>query len=833
MSAPAPAWVLAPHMLLRDWRAGELRVLAAALVVAVAAVTAVGFFSDRIRLALELQATELLGADLVISADHPLAPALLEPGGRALRRAEAVEFPSMVIAGGRAQLASVRAVSPDYPLRGRLRISREAFAPDAEADGVPPAGTAWLEARLAGQLGIAVGDTVELGDARLRVDAILTVEPAGGGIGLFNLAPRLLFNAADLAATGLVQPASRVRYRYLFAGEADAVRAFRARIEPALGRGESLESVGDARPEIRGALDRAGRFLGLATLVSVLLSGVAVALSARRFIVRHLDYCAVMRCLGASQRLVLGVYGLQLGLLGLAAALLGCALGYLGQFGLESLLGALLDIRLPPPSARPALLGAGVALVTLLGFALPPLLHLRNVPALRVIRRELGGPGRARLLSYLAGAAAMAALVWWQAEDRLLSLYILLATVAALALLAAAAAGLILLLRQMRHRVGSTWRFGLLSLTQRAGTAVMQVMAFGLGIMVLLLLGVVRGDLLREWEHELPEQAPNRFLINILPDQVEVVREFFARSGLPAPELFPMVRGRLTAIGERAVSAGLYEDDRARRLVEREFNLSWAGDLQPDNRIVAGAWWGADGAGAAEMSVEAGLAETLGIRLGDTLTFRIAGADLRARVTSLREVEWDNFRVNFFVLTPPGVLDAFPATWITSLYVPADRYQVLNGLVKNFPNVTVIDVSAIMDQVRRIMSRVALAVQYVFLFTLVAGLLVMAAAIHASLDERVRETVLLRTLGASRRQLLLGLATEFASLGVVAGALGAFGAGLIAHLLASRVFHLAYHWDPALWLIGALGGGLGIGLAGVLSTRFVLNMPPVQALRGL
>lgn len=828
-----PVLGLALRMLLRDWRAGGLRVLAAALVVAVAAVTAVGFFSDRVRLALELQATELLGADLVISADHPLDVALLERGGRTLRRAEAVEFPSMVIAGEQAQLASVRAVSREYPLRGRLRISRELFAPDVEADGIPPAGAVWLEVRLANQLGVAVGDAVELGDAGFRVDAILTVEPAGGGIGVFNLAPRLLLNAADLAATGLVQPASRVRYRYLFAGEPAAVRAFRAQVEPALGRGERLESVGDARPEIRGALDRAGRFLGLATLVSVLLSGVAVALSARRFSARHLDYCAIMRCLGGSQRLILGVYGLQLCMLGIVAALFGCALGYLAQYGLESLLGALLGIGLPPPSARPALFGAGVALVTLLGFALPPLLHLRNVPALRVIRRELGGPGGARLLTWLAGAAAMAALVWWQAEDRVLSLYILLGTIVALALLAAVAAALIALLRQLRQRVGSTWRFGLLSLTQRAGTGVVQVMAFGLGIMVLLLLGVVRGDLLREWERELPEQAPNRFLINILPEQVDAVHGFFARAGLPPPELFPMVRGRLAEIGGRAVSADAYEDDRARRLVEREFNLSWAEQPQPDNRIVAGAWWGADGTGAAELSVEAGLAETLGIRLGDTLTFRIAGVDLRTRVTSLREVEWDNFRVNFFVLTPPGVLDAFPATWITSLYVPADRYAVLNELVKAFPNVTVIDVSAIMDQVRRIMDRVALAVQYVFLFTLIAGVLVMAAAIHASLDERVRETVLLRTLGASRRQLLRGLATEFVSLGLVAGALGAFGAGLIAQLLARNVFQLSYSWDPGLWLIGALGGGLGVGVAGVLSTRFVLNTPPVQALRGI
>lgn len=831
MSARLPA--LALRLLLRDWRAGELRVLAAALVVAVAAVTAVGFFTDRIRLALERQATELLGADLVVSSDHPLDVAALAARAAGLRRAEAVEFPSMVVAGEQAQLAAIKAVSRDYPLRGSLRISRELFAPDAPAGAIPPPGAVWLESRLAGSLGVAVGDRVEVGDAEFTVDAILTGEPAAGGAGLFNLAPRLLLNQADLAATGLVQPASRVRYRYLFAGEARAVGAFRAAMAGALGRGERLESVEDARPEIRGALERAGRFLGLATLVSVLLAGVAVALSTRRFIVRHLDYCAVMRCLGGSQGFILGVYAVQLALLGVAAAALGCALGYLAQFGLEMLLGTLLGIALPPPSARPALLGAGAALVTLLGFALPPLLHLKNVPALRVIRREQGGLGGARLLTWLAGAAAMAALVWWQAEDRGLSLYILLGTAAALALLAAVAYALIALLRQLRHRVDATWRFGLLSLTQRPATGVMQVTAFGLGIMVLLLLAVVRGDLLRAWEHELPPEAPNRFLINIQPGQVAAVRDFFIAAGLPAPELYPMVRGRLTGIGGRVVTAERYADDRARRLVEREFNLSWAERLPVDNRISTGAWWEPAQRGEAVISVEEGLATTLGIALGDTLVFQIAGAELRVRVVSLREVEWDNFRVNFFVLTPPGVLEPFPATWITSLYVPAGRYEVLNRLVREFPNVTVIDVSAVMEQVRQIMDRVALAVQYVFLFTLGAGLLVMYAAIHASLDERIRENVLLRTLGAGRSQLLFGLATEFAGLGLLSGLLGALAAGGIAQALARNVFQLAYGWDPALWLIGMLGGALGIGLAGVLSTRFVLRTPPMQALRGM
>jgi putative ABC transport system permease protein len=818
-------------MLRRDARAGELRVLAAALVMAVAAVTAVAFFTDRVQRALELQATALLGADLVISADHAVSQTLPDPSAAGLRRAATVEFPSMVIAGEQAQLARIKAVSAGYPLRGSLRISRELFAPDLEAHDIPPPGAVWPEARLASQLGVAVGDRVEIGDATFEVTAILTGEPAWGGGGMFNIAPRLLINAADLAATGLVRPASRVTYRYLYAGEARAVADFRAAVTPRLGRGERIETMDDARPEIRGALERAGRFLGLAALVSVLLSGVAVALSTRRFIARHLDHCAIMRCLGADQRFILAVYGLQLTLLGLLAALTGCVLGWLAQFGLEFLLGALLGIELPPPSARPALLGAGVALVTLLGFALPPLLHLKNVPALRVIRREQGGLTGGRLLTYAAGAAAMAALVWWQAQDRLLGIYVLAGTGAALAALALIAWLLLALLRRLRHRVGSTWRFGLLSLTQRAGTAVIQVMAFGLGITVLLLLLVVRGDLLREWEHELPPQAPNRFLINIQPEQRAAVREFFAQAGAPAPELFPMVRGRLTAINDKEVSAANYDDDRARRLVEREFNLSWAERPPPDNRVTAGAWWTPAERGAPVISLEQGLAETLGIKPGDDLTFQIAGAGLRVRVSNLRQVEWDSFRVNFFALTPPGVLDPFPASYITSLYLPAERFEVLNRLVRAFPNITVIDVAAIMEQVRHIMDRVALAVQYVFVFTLLAGLLVMYAAIQSSLDERIRENVLLRTLGAGRSQLLRGLTAEFAGLGVLSGLLGAIAAGLIAWALARNVFHLAYTWDPWLWLYGALAGGLGIGLAGVLSTRFVLDAPPLQSLR--
>ncbi len=819
------------RMLLRDWRAGELRVLVAALVVAVAGVTSVAFFTDRIRIALEQQATELLGADVVITSDRALSRAVEELVTDDLQRAHTVEFPSMVISEQDSNLAAIKAVSDDYPLRGSLRISRELFAPDAVAEGIPVTGTVWLESRLLGLLGVAIGDSVMLGDASLRVAAILTSEPVTDGGLLFSVAPRVMLNIRDLDRTGLVQPASRVQYRWLFAGDPLAIEAFRMVAAKRLVNGERIADLRDAQPQVREALERARSFLGLAALVSVLLAGVAVAMSTRRFIARHLDGCAVMRCLGARQGLILRLYALQMLWLGLLAAAVGCAIGWAAQFGLERALGEMVQMSLPPPSARPLMLGLMTALIALLGFALPPLLHLSNVPALRVMRRELGGISGAGLLVYAGGVAAMTLLILWHSGDPRLAFTILFGAAGALGALALVTAGLILLLRRLRPVLGARWRFSLFSLTQRSGTAVIQVMAFGLGITVLLLLLVVRGDILSAWEDGLPPDAPNRFLINIQSEQIAAIGQFFEMRQQRIPEIFPMVRGRLVAIGDRRVAPEDYADDRAQRLVRREFNLSWAERLQEDNRIVAGQWWTGAQHGAPVVSIEKGLADTLGIRLGDRLVFDIGGGEAEVEVTSLREVEWDSFRANFFVLAPPGVFDGYPVQFISSFHVPPGQHGILNELVRAFPNITVIDIAAIMDQVRLIMDRVATAVEYVFLFTLASGLLVMYAAIHATLDERIRETVLLRTLGASRAQLLRGLAVEFTTLGLIAGLVAASAASLLGWLLSTRVFELDYAPNPGLWLIGLLVGAVSVGVAGVLGTRFILNAPPVKALR--
>lgn len=823
---------LSLRMLARDWRAGELRILALALVIAVASVTCVGFFGDRVDEALHRQANELLGGDAVIAADHPLpARFVMLATDLGLRTAETRSFHSMVVAGEDTALADIKAVTPGYPLRGTLRIAVRPFAPGHPARGIPARGRVWVDPRLAAALHLRVGETVGVGRINLKVAALIAHEPDRAGH-VLSIAPRLMMNMADLKATGLVIPGSRVSYRLLVAGPDDAMAAFRDRARGHLGRGERLEDIRDGPPEIREAVDRAERFLGLAALVSVMIAGVAIATAARRFIVRHLDSCAVMRCLGACQGQILGVYALQLLWVGLAASALGCTAGYAAQGGLAAVLGDMVHARLPAPSPWPVLPGLLTGLITLAAFAMPPLLHLKHVPTLRVLRRDLGGLPAQSLAGYGAGAAALAAVMLWQAGDPTLGGYVL----GGMALTLTALSGLIVLLMaglgRLQRRGAVVWRFGLGNVIRRRDTGLVQVLALGLGIMVLLLLTFVRADLIADWQATIPPGAPNRFIINIQPDQVAGMKRFLAKEhNLSAVRFYPMVRGRLTGINGREVSPKDYGSERARRLAEREFNLSWAGHLQRDNRIVAGRWWGDDGAGKKQLSVEQGIARTLGIGLGDTLTFTVGGERFHAKVASLRKVDWDSFHVNFFVLLPPGVINHYPATYITSFHLPEDRYAVLNRLVKAFPNITVLDVAQIMGEVRDLIAKVSLAVEYVFLFTLVAGLMVLYAAIQATLDERIRENAILRTLGASRRQMVRGLVTEFVVLGALAGVVAAAAATVVGYVLAEHVFRFPYRPDPLLWVSGVGGGVLGIGLAGYWGTRFIVRQPPLQTLR--
>ncbi|HZV55491.1 MAG TPA: FtsX-like permease family protein, partial [Rhodocyclaceae bacterium] len=668
-------------MLRRDWRAGELTVLGLAVALAVAALTSVSFLADRVQQGLTLQSHQLLGGDLLLSADHPWNDDIrAEARRRGLQLAESASFPSMVMAGESAQLAEIKAVSGNYPLRGALRIASALDVPDAETRQVPAPGSAWPDERLTGALG---SDSLRLGALTLTTSAVLTLDP-DRGINAFALAPRLLINLADLPATGLIQPGSRVGWRLHLAGDAAAVEGFRTWAQARLGRGERLESLDNARPEIRNLLDRAGRFLRLAALLTVVLAAVAVGLAADRYLRRHLDGCAVMRCLGAGSGQILAIHGGEFILFGVLATAAGGVLGFAIQWGLQAMLAGFLSQDLPMPSWRPWAHGAAVGLTLVTGFVLPPLLRLRRVPTIRVLRREWDAAEPTLFAAYGLGGALLSLLMIWVAGEAKLGLIVIGGFVAAIALYGGAARLLLLLSRAGRHgnHGFSPWRLGLANLRRRWRGTVAQAVALGLGLTTLLLLTIARDDLLASWRSRVPADAPNRFVINLQPGQRGAFTDFFATHGLSAPMLEPMVRGRLTAVNGRPVVPADFAEERAQRLVEREFNLSWTAGLPPGNTVSAGRWHGE--ARSPQFSVEQGLAETLGLKVGDELTYTVAGATFSAPITSLRKLDWDSMRVNFFVIAPPGLLDAYPASYITSFHLPAGRAAVVGNMVRAF-----------------------------------------------------------------------------------------------------------------------------------------------------
>ena len=821
------------RMLKRDWRAGELRIIFISLVIAVASMSSVNFFVDRIDKSLRQHANELLAADLVIQSDHPISQKFSGlAAGQQLQTANAYTFRSMVLAGDKSHLAEIKAVDNSYPLRGQLRITDRLFGPETATTETPGAGTVWLDSELMMRLNINIGDEISLGKKTFLVASILAYEPDRGS-GMFNIAPRLLLNMADLAATQLIQEGSRISYHMLLAGTDAAITKFRKQSNAIIERGERIVEVTDARQEVREALNRAQRFLGLAALVSVVLAAVAMAMAIRSFVQRHLDSCAIMRCVGASQRFVFNVYLLEMVLLGLIASFLGCMIGYFGHIALIAVLGQLLVVDLPAPSWFPFLFGMSSGIALLLVFVVPPLLQLKDVPTMRVIRRELGDMKATTLSAISLGAVVIAGLLIWQAGDTRLGLYLfggLLVTIIVLALVSLV---LLIVLRRLRNNVGVAWRFGIANISRRAKSSVTQIVAFGIGMMALLLLSFVTNDLLKSWKERLPADTPNRFVINIQADQVEGIRQFFTEQAVEVPEFFPMVRARLTKINDRAVTPGDYDDARAKRLVEREFNLSWAEQLKSDNKIIDGEWWTNEDKTKKLISMEEDISRTLDIKLGDSLTFLLSGEVFNVRVASIRQVAWDSFRVNFFALASPGLLEHYPASYITSFYLPPDEQIVLTRLVQQFPNLTVVDISSIMNKIRDIILRVTDAVQYVFLFTLLAGLVVLYAAILSTHDERVIESAMLRTFGASKQQLVKGLMSEFIILGVMAGIVAAFTSTALAYVLAENVLEMPYHFNLWLWLVGPLGGGAGVGLAGYLGVRSILKQSPLQILRSV
>ena len=836
---------LSLNLLRRDWRAGEWRVLLIALVLAVGSIATVGLFADRVRTALQQEATSLIGADLRLTSTRPLPPAYRAAAlQRGLHVVETATFLSMVTAAQQNLLAEIQAVEEGYPLRGNILIDDGSGKPpslpvpppragEESVGSIPARGTFWADTRLMRRMGLHLGDEVGIGALRLRLVAQV-VRDVDQSVGFFSFAPRVLLNAADLPASGLVQEGSRISYRLLAAGDARQVAGLRAWLQEGglqqrLGLGEKLEDVRDARPEVRNSLERAEHFLGLAALTAVVLAGVALALAARHFITRHLDACAMMRCLGAAQAQVLRIFLYQFLLLGACAALLGCLLGYASQALLVQSIESMRESALPPPGWVPLWQAAASGMALLLGFAFLPLWQLKSVSPLRVIRRELGAPEARTGMLYASGAVVLCGLFLWQAGSLKLGLTVLLGLLAGALLFG-------LLAWFMVRALAKVGSHALSNLARHGRSNAVQIVALGLGGMALLLLTFVRADLLESWRTRLPPDAPNRFIVNIQPDQRTALQDFFVRQQLPAPELFPMVRGRLIAINQHMVSGDDYAEPRARELVEREFNLSWSGSLPAGNEMVQGTWWQARGrkdGDRGQLSVEEGIAGHLGIHLGDTLIYEVAGARFSAKVVNLRKVQWDSMRVNFFVLATPGLLEDYPASYITSFHLPAEKTQAGDALLKTFPGLLLIDTEAMLAQVRHIMDQIAQAMSAVFLFTLLSGLAVLYAALLATQDERTHQAAILRTLGADSHYLRRLHLAEFAVLGALSGLFASAGAAVLGWVLARHVLEIPYRPGVLLWLVGVGGGIVMVTLAGWFATRRVAQIPPLRVLQSV
>lgn len=825
---------LVARMAWRDWRSGELGLLLIALVVAVGTVTSVSLFVDRLHQALIDESADFLAADRRIGSTRPI-PDEFREAARALglEIADTMSFSSMVFVGDeKHQLVGVKAVDAGYPLRGVLKVADEPFAQGVVTREIPGPGEVWLDSRLFPALGIQPGDEIEVGLARLKVARVLTQEPDRGG-SMYDLGPRLLMHIDDVPGTEVVQPGSRISYRLLLRGDEADLQALKDQLP--LEPNYRWQGIRESSPAIGSALDRAESFLLLGGLLGVLLAGVAVALSAHRYARRHYDHVGILKTLGATPNQILWGYLVLLLAVGTSAVLLGLLVGSGLHVAIVAIVRSLIPVELPMPSVRPFLLGAATGLICALAFALPPLLHLKNISPMRVIRRDFGAAPVSQYLSYGAGVAGGLGLLIWYSGSLWLTAWTLIGTGLALAIFGVLATLLLRGGRVVGMQAGSGWRLALAGLRRRHRENVAQILIFGLAIMLLLILFLLRTSLLDEWRDQLPDDAPNHFVLNIVPEQVDRVSAMLSAVAENQGGLYPMIRGRVVAAN--GIDAETWERERRPSdapgpRLQSERNLTWATLMPGDNSIVKGQWWPPDEQRAL-VSLEEDYAESLGLDVGDSLRFDIAGQLVDVEITSLRRLDWASMRPNFFIIFSPQALHDFPATYMTSFYLPREKKRFLNTLLSEFPTITVIEVDAIIAQVQSIISRVTQAVELVLALVVVSGCLVLVASIQASRDARMAELALIRTLGGTRKLIAGSLIAEFAVLGLFSGVVAVVGAEITVVVLQLNVFELAMKLHPWLWVFGPLAGSLLILLVGMFSTRSLISTPPIIVLRGL
>ena len=827
---------LALKLCWREWKAGELTILLVALLIAISSHTAIGFFTDRIEKAMTYKAGDMVGGDLVIHSSRPLKASGSESwqsraNAAQLRHTTVHFFSSVVLHGEEMLLVSVKAVGDNYPLKASLKTSTSAYGEGQATRNGPPTGEAWVDARILNDLGMEVGQTLTLGAVTLKVTRVLIFEPDRGG-SMYSFTPRVMMNKADLERAEVIQDGSRVDYHTLFSGESDAITAFKSWMTPRLEPGQKIITPGEQQPTVGGALTRAQRFMGLASLIAVLLAAVAIAVSGKHYSTRHFDASAILRCLGCKQNDLVFIYLFQMLLIALVGSILGIALGWLAQFILLYLLKDLLPDVVPAADWHAAWSGLGLGLVVLLGFTLPSVMRLRAVSPLRVLRKDLKPLPLSGWLVYGSALLIVIALMWFYTGSLILTLSVLGGAVLVFLLTLLLIALLFFLLEKSSGLLSLSMRAGLRNLLRRKGEALVQTLAFALTLMAMLVVIFIRTDLLNNWQQSLPEDAPNHFVINILPDKVATFESYLREQQLVSSKIYPMSRGRLIEINGVSVKQAVTKEEENNESLNRELNLTWSDTVQEDNEILAGRWWQKDNvSGFPEVSIESRLAEKLGIELGDRLTFFTGRQNWQAEVTSIRSVKWESFRPNFYFVFNPSSIEHLPATYMTSFYMAPEQKVLLKGMVKAFPAITVFEMDAVLSQLKAIISQVIVAIEYVLLFVLAAGLMVTLAAVQASLDERLQEGALMRTLGAQRTLIRRSQWSEFGSMGLIAGIVAVLGTEFVSFLASRYIFQTDYSPLWWAWAFVPLVAALLLALLGTFSARKVLTKSPMLVLR--
>lgn len=804
----------------QTWRIAEMRLLFLALLVSVVAITSVGFFTDRADKEMTRQATELMGGDLIVSSSRPIPQQYLDHAQQlGLQTAQMISFPSMASSGDKLQLVQVRAVSEHYPLTGHLETSASLLKQTkTTAHKQLSDQQAWAEAHLFIALDLAPPASIQLGKTEIQLTQQLVSMP-GQGMSAFQIAPVLLISLKQLPATGLLTPASRARFNQLFAGEAQQLNAFKTWLKPQLQSTEKIRSLEEGLPAVEQALQRGKRFLSLAALLSVILAGAAIALTSHSLNQRETRTVAVLKTLGASRRTILHRYLTPLLLTSSLAAILGSLLGYVIQLIAIYWLQDKLGQSLPSAGFFPVITGFLTAYIMLLGFSIPQLSKLLDISPTHILQGNIRPTPTAYRMALFAIMAGSLCLMWIQTNDIRLSLFLLVITLIATLLFWLLAKSLLGLLQRVKQNTSQGYL-----LPKPNPRMVLLIVVFGIGLFSLLLLTALRLDLVERWQATLPEASPNHFLINIQPDEIKPLQTLFKQQQKTA-SLYPMVRGRLIAINNKPVKATDYSSEHTKRLATREFNISTATDLPDHNSLVSGQWFVANK--KPTFSVEKGLAEALGLTLRDVLRFDVAGQHFTANISSIREVRWDSMQPSFFVLAPIDALADYPRTYITSLYVAKDDKHFLPNLIHRYPSITDIDLNAIMLQVKGIMEKATLAVQAIFSFTLLAGILVLFAALQSQKAERRKEIAILKSIGASHRSLRNSLLLEFTLIGAIAGFIAAILAVISSNLAGYFLFDLPPSMNYLLILFGLLAGAILVGTAGYLNLRPLLKIPPI------